>query len=256
MHHTNGIIARLCILCTLIISLWAFSRTGGLSQNLERSDKQIPLTVHQLQSETGLPVVIVRCEIVKRPVPPAQRSFTCALKNNANKNLTAANLAYSILISTSDNREAEKDRHFLTMETGAAQGFQDLSSPLHPEQESVLGPVEIPYPDTVIKGIDINIDYVEFEDKTTLGPNEAGSTIIADLRKGKAKYKTWLTQEYFKRGKSVAAIVQLLQKDSPIPSDLDFSNFHEETGAKQYRNLLRKKYQTLGSQGIEKHLQK
>lgn len=255
MRDTARVIFRLGILCTLVVSLWSFMRTGGLSQNSGQLEKQILIIVHPLQPESDRAVVGVSCEVSRPATPDARREFTCVLKNNANKNITAANLAYSISLSN-DGGEAQRDKHFLTMETNTILGSQGLSSPLRPGQESTLGPVGIAYPDAAVRGVEVSIDYIEFEDNTILGPNEAGARIIADVRSGAAKYKAWLTKEYVRRGKSVAAIVPLLQPDSPTPDGLGFSSFHEEVGAKQYRNLLRKKYQILGADVIKEHLQK
>lgn len=249
-------LCRLCILSILTACLWLFS--GKAYQNTAQFDEQIQVTINQLQPENGVPPVEIRCDSAHLNAPNSLQGFSCTLKNNTDKNITAVNLTYSILLDT--NGIAGKDTHSLTIETLVHPDFAETSHPIAPGTEQTVRSIgKVSYDNSSIKGIEVGIDYVEFKEGAAIGPNLTGSKIITDMREGARKYKGWVTQKYVHQGKSISAVASLLQTDQPLPNasgELVFKNSDEENGARAYRTRLRKIRDTKGSAAMEKYLQK
>jgi len=106
----------------------------------------------------------------------------------------------------------------------------------------------------IITRVQVHVDYVEFIDKETLGPNEAGERILEGMRDGATKYKSWLEKEYEIHGKSVSTLVRLIEDEPPSAADLGVESASQEQGAIIYRKWLQKAYQTKGIEEIKKHL--
>lgn len=247
---------RLCILSILTACLWLFSSKAY--QNGTQFDEQITVTVHQLQLENGARPVELKCESAHLNAPNSLQGFSCTLKNNTAKDITAANLTYSISLNTGG--VAGKDTHSLTIETLVHPDFKELNHPLTPGEEQTIASIgKASYENSIINGVEVGIDYVEFKDGTAIGPNFIGSKIIADMREGARKYKIWITQKYIHQGKSKSVIASLLQADQPLanPSEeLIFKNSDEENGARAYRTRLRKIHKSQGEDAVDKYLQR
>jgi hypothetical protein len=95
---------------------------------------------------------------------------------------------------------------------------------------------------------------VEFEDKTTLGPDKNGSQIINSGREGAAKYKEWLVKMYRQEGRSVEAISALLN-DEDYPPELGLNDPGLRRGADFYRTRLREARAAQGAAEIKKLLE-
>lgn len=247
---------RLCILFILTACLWIFS--GNAYQNATQFDEQIAVTINQLQLENGFHPIDIQCKPIHLSAPNRSEGFSCSLKNNTDKNITAVNLIYSILLN--DNGTVGKDTHSLTIETLVHPDFSETNQPIAPGTEQTIGSIgRVSYEDAVIIGVEVGIDYVEFKDGASLGSDKTGSKIIADMREGARKYKNWLTQKYIKEGRSVSAVIPMLQNDQPLPNTLEeltFKNPDEENGARAYRTRLRKIRETRGSAGVEQYLRR
>jgi hypothetical protein len=127
-------------------------------------------------------------------------------------------------------------------------------SPLTPGHEWSFGtqPFETEA-GSVLRGVTLQIDYVDFEDKTELGPNQYGSNIVTKVRTGAAKYKAWLARKYAENGRSVNAVLPLLDRGQALPAELDLVD-HERSGARLYRDHLLKAYRRHGIGEVEKYL--
>ncbi|MFY9621519.1 MAG: hypothetical protein WAQ99_17030 [Pyrinomonadaceae bacterium] len=109
------------------------------------------------------------------------------------------------------------------------------------------------FPAGTVKEIKVQIDYIEFADGTTCGPNRVGGRILTGMRVGATKYKQWLVQRY--RGNGLKPTVELLDRDES-PYDIGLSNEDETSGASMYRKYLRRLYRSKGHAELEKRLQK
>jgi len=225
------------------------------NQESQRSERiQVPVTANQLAAEKNIIPVELRCESAQLLKQDTIEKIPCFVVNNTNKYITAATINSSIIVEAGG--EISGDSDFLSLDPLGHPDFRD-------ERRGYLiapgGEIPIPFLATsydggVIKGVLVQVDYVEFADKTMLGPNHAGSRIIADIRDGAAKYKDWLTKKYNRSGKSMSAITPLLEKDQPLPQEMESLNSHQQEGAIIYRNYARKTFETKGAEGLIKHL--
>lgn len=249
-------LSRLCILCILGICLWIFVTKAN--PNAKQYDSHINVTAKQLPKENGVYPVEIRCEAVPLAAPNAWNGFSCKLKNNTSKKITATNFTYSIIFADADG-VIKKDTHSLIFETLIDPDFPENNNSIAPGAEEVIGPMgKVSYENDVIKGIEVGVDYVEFEDGTTSGANKNGFKNIVDMRQGVRKYRDWLIKRYKELGNSVNNISALLDKDQPLPNlsgELQFKNSFEENGARAYQTRLRK-IRDNGGEGLAKYLEK
>ena len=246
------LVGKLGVLVLLSISLWKFSGSAAIPQE---KDRVVPINVKQLRNDSGpIPVELV-CGTVRSSAPNILDSFTCTLKNNTEKRISAANAIYSVVIEREGIEESES--YDSTIDSIFHQDFASTAKLVNPGEESasVGPPGAISYPENVIiKRIDIHLDFVEFEDGTSLGRNSNGSKIINDMRDGAERYKRWLANTYFTRGRSYAVLTTLLNEEN-LPNELQLLNEDQNAGARAYRNRLRKMNIKVGGLEVEKLLQ-
>jgi hypothetical protein len=221
-------------------------------------DLQVPVTTHQLLAENNVPPVELKCGTTAHLSKPNElQGFTCFLINHTNKRITAFSIAYTVVVERegiefSDTSVVIKDAlihpDFLDLNTekfvppGGTQTFNSA-------QTFNSG-------DALIKRVELEINYVEYDDKTTSGINEKGAELIARVREGAAKYKDWLSQKYLRSGKSVDNTVLLLQDNHPLATEVEFDDTLLMQGAKSYRKHALKAYSQRGASGIKKLLDK
>jgi hypothetical protein len=177
------------------------------------------------------------------------------LLNNTDKDIIAASVIYSIVID--QNGTESKATYASTIDTIPHPDFAPTSRPIRPGTESggVGPPGPTSYQGAIIKGVEISVDYVEFADGSRLGPDQQGSRIIGDMRRGADRYKNWLREEYGKSGQQPDAITQMLNSRA-LPSELKFASADEEQGARAYRNRLRRLSESKGEAEVRTLLRK
>jgi len=219
----------------------------------QTEDSKLTPVVKPLQLSNGTVVADLRCNDVYLATPDRLETFSCALKNNTDKPILAANVEYSIILESEGKRVT--DTRFHTLDTYIHPDFYDPKKAILPGGErNVAPPGPMYFQDSVVKGIEVKVDYVEFDDRTTAGDSKKGADIIGDFRAGAAKYRAWLFQRYAEHGKSPEAIIPLLKQDLPVPGELDIEKQNEELGARAYRTRLRIIAETKGASEIPKHL--
>ncbi|HEX8458953.1 MAG TPA: hypothetical protein VF656_16790 [Pyrinomonadaceae bacterium] len=178
------------------------------------------------------------------------------MRNNTNKYITAMTINSSVVIEADGH--ASGNSEFFSLVPLAHPDFRDerKSYLIAPGEEIHVPFLPTSYETAVIKEVIAQLDYVEFADKTALGPNRAGARIIADIRDGAAKYKEWLTEKYNGSGKSASAISSLLDKGLPLPTEIENLNSHQQEGAIIYRNYARKTFETKGAEALIKQLER
>lgn len=248
----NRLVYRLLLLSGLLLCLWAVSVRP---KNWHQNDEFIPVVItEQLQAENGVIPVELRCGQARITAPNRLEEFQCSFKNNTSLNITAANAIYSVVIE--QNGVVTKDTVSSTVQAAIHPDFGGTNRLIGPGDESSLGP---PGPITytsgiIVKSVEISIDFVEFENDTTLGKDNQGSRIINAMRVGAAKYREWLKLRYTRGGRSVASIFSEVEGDEPLPTELRFADPNEEQGAVGYRSLLRKLFRTRGAGDVKKLL--
>lgn len=248
--------AKICILSLLITCLWYSSESAGSQQSQNKAKNFIPIETTQLPPHDGTIPVSLQCQTVGFPDSTEMKALRCIVTNNANSPISAVSLAYGITYET--NGQESTDDGFMTLDALAHHDFHDsnFSKFIQPGAECVIqrgGPVE--QANISAKDIRVEIDYVEFENGTTLGPNTKGSHLIAQIREGAAKYKEWLRSKYLNNGKSITAIASLLQDTSSPAVALKLDDDMMIVGAEAYRKNAREVFNIRGGPSeIEKHL--
>lgn len=246
----SGILMLLVM--TAVITTSPRAQSNQESQQGERIE--VPVTAKQLPAEKNIIPVELRCVSAELLQRDTIEKIPCLIVNNTNKYITAATINSSVIVEAGGETSGDSD--FLSLDPLAHPDFRE-------ERKGYLiapgGEIHIPFLATsydggVIKGVLVELDYVEFADTTVLGPNRAGSRIIADIRDGAAKYKKWLTEKYNRSSKSMSAITPLLEKGQPLPEELESLNSHQQEGAIIYRNYARKTFETKGVEGLGNHL--
>ncbi len=216
---------------------------------------QITPAVKPLRAANGAIVADLRCGEVLLTTAGRVENLSCTLKNNTDKRILAANVKYSIILEAGGKKFTDTRLH--TLDAYIHPDFYEVNKAILPGGERIVeSPGPMFYEDSIVKGIEVEVDYVEFEDKTTLGDSEKAAQTIADIRSGAAKCKAWLSRKYTEHGKSAEALTHLLTQNLPGPGELVVTGQHEEQGARAYRTRLRRIAETRGASEIHKYLNK
>lgn len=242
------------LLCVTVFTAAALRLRNGKSVASAKGSAQARIEVIQLPAERGTIPVAIQGE--KISVNPANgvMEMVFVVKNNTAKNIDAISVS-SIGRAENNGKEFSSTGYF-TRDSLVHPDVREMhhQGAFAPGNEWSLGPEPLELENgAVLKGITLQIDYVEFEDKTVLGPNKYGSNIVAKQRTGAAKYKAWLTKRYAENNRSVSALVPLLNRNQALPAEINLGD-HERTGAHRYRSHLLKAYQQHGAGEIEKYL--
>jgi hypothetical protein len=214
---------------------------------------QLRPVVKPLRLADGTIVVDLRCGEVLLVTPSRLEKFSCTLKNSTDKPILAANVEYSIIVESDGKSVTDTRSH--TLDTYIDPDLYDPNKAILPGAErNVEPPGPMYFDNSVVKGIEVRVEYVEFDDKTTAGDSKKGAEVIADIRAGAAKYKKWLVQKYSEHGRAGEALMPLLQQNLSVPSELNIKKQNEELGARAYRTRLRVIAEAKGASELNKYL--
>ena len=249
------------ILVVFLLILLGAALTASLAFRAQRAQdlasRQEVISAVQLSLEKGVIPVEIQQQRVSYTWSNAVHDYFFTVKNNTNKNIAAFSVDITIsgtvngkelsntVTSTFDSiphLDIREAHHMRPVLPGEGRDFDSTGMGIAPTQD-----------DVVVGRITVRIDYVEFEDKTSLGLDEHGSRIINLMRDGAAKYKAWLVHEYVQRGKSINIIAPLLREEL-LPSELGLQDMHQRQGAKTYRNHMLDVYDTHGRAELDKYL--
>lgn len=222
------------------------------SYETQNAGLEVPVLVSQLAVENGVIPVELRCDKARLTAPDTLERVPCVVKNNTNKNIRALATQFTVVVDYTGKESP--DTGFLTLETSLHPDLNKahMHKLIMAGQEQALEPSPATYDRGVIKRVELKMDYVEFDDNSTLGPDKNGSKLIALGRQGAAKYKEWLVQKYTDSGKSIDAIASLINAKD-MPGELDFKDINQSMGARQYRAHLREIYATNGAAELKKY---
>lgn len=245
MTDTPRFIFRLLILSLLCLSLWMV--TIGVA-NTRQNDQPIPLKITaQLAPVNNVIPAEIHCGAALVNIA-GELNYNCKLKNNSEKNITAAGIISAVVIERNGIERATEDSTVFV-------GFDGFDKGVAPGAEISLGPPgPSSYEDFIIKRVEIAIDYVEFENNIIFGRDSKGSQTVKDIREGAARYKNWIKASYEYHRKSLKSIAPLVKDGELLPSDLILLNQNQEFGAKTYRKKLKKKLEAGDDAEVEKLL--
>jgi hypothetical protein len=242
------------IICSLIVGFRGTGRqnlAAGIGTTPSQGRISVPVTVKQLDFVNGVVPVYLNCEETVLIVPDTLDRVPCTIRNNSRKNIRALVLGESITVE--NNGTTSTELGYVTIDTFIHPDFHTESNTGINQKAEPQFPSATETYSGIITRVQVQIDYVEFNNRETLGPNMAGGDILFGMRDGAAKYKSWLVKEYEIKGKSVDALIRLIE-EAPITVDLGIRTASQEQGAVIYRNWLRKIYQTKGAEQLRKQL--
>ena len=243
-------IGLLLLLCVAAFATSALQRPTSEADPNNQS-LQLPVSVKQLQPDNSHNVELL-CGTANVTSPNILNGFECTLKNNTQKSITAANIIYATVIEEA-GRETKDSRNQILL-TNFHPDFYDKEKNIVPGGSNLFRPAGVfTYHNAVIKGIEVYIDYVEFEDGTSMGPDVEGSKLIKDFRAGAVKYKSWLAKE--SKQKPIDTLIQSAQSDEELQKpEIDLNNVTQKEGARRYAIALRKLYKQRGPTEVQKYL--
>lgn len=249
MKIKTSIAVGLTIIITVVSILFIPKSEAQDSKNLVQTE--IPVVIKPLKVGNDIIPVEIQCEPVFITKSDVLDRFTCTLFNKTSKSITASSVRYSIIVDT--NGKEEKDSRLDTAIPYIHPDLSEIKKTIEPGGRLFINPPgPIVESDSIIKGLELEPVYIEFTDGTTVGIDDESKQMIANVREGAAKYKKLLHQEYLNKGKSIKAILPLLEDEALLESET--LNFQQLTGAKAYRKSLRKKYEKEGFASIDKVL--
>ena len=219
--------------------------------------RKTPVAVRQLGSEGPVAPVELLRPVARLSAENQLEEYSCLLKNNTGKAVVAYSLVWNIVTEVAGKESSVSELQVIDSFIHPDVHEGNKSGGITPGAESLAeaGPTYFEG-NASVKRLGVSIDYVEFEDGTSLGPNlnGASSRQIGMVREGALRYKEWLVQMYTKTGRSPQAVLQQLQSE-PIPDDLNLNNPEMKQGAYAYRMRMLKLYNTKGPSAIQKILQ-
>lgn len=249
--RTAIVVGLLLLLGVAAFATSALQRPASGANQTSNQSVELPVSVKQLQPENNRNVELV-CGTASVTPPNILNGFECVLKNNTQKSITAANIIYTTVLEEA-GRETKDSRNQILL-TNFHPDFYDKEKNISPGRTNTIRPHGVyTYHNAVIKGIEAYIDYVEFEDGTSMGPDVEGSKMIKDFRAGAVKYKGWLAKE--SKQKSIDTLVQSAPSDEELQkTEMGLNNATQIEGARRYGIALRKLYKQHGPTEVKKYL--
>lgn len=204
-------------------------------------NQDVPVIVKgQTKLNDGSDPFIISCEKALMVNPSVLKTFECKATNNTDRNIVTVSVAYSIIttargggeIADTFNSLRESALHPDFIKSGMHKGIS-------PGDAYIIHPIgDTRYKDSVIKRVEILVEYVEFDDGTKLGVNSPAAKRIAEARIGADIYKQWLIRKFIDNNKNLDVITSLLQPQ-PLSKEFDFGNSTQrKRGAVLYRTHL------------------
>ena len=254
MRNRFKLIIGLVILTTLVMLSISWLK-GGISE-AQVSTSALPVSTKQLVETKGRIPVGLKCSEAKLSSPYSLEEIHCEILNNTKKNIVSLVMIYDISL----------DRIGKSDSFSSAVAVDILIHPnfYRERQGSFIksgtnSPVEIlPInfePDVLIKGVDVQIDFVEFEDNSVINKNGSGAAIIRELRSGADIYKREITKKFKENEKSEVKLKEQIKELNPRgDSNLGNMTSRQIEGASIVKRYIQRIYKTKGIDGVKRIL--
>lgn len=237
----------IALIAVLVSVTLAWHRNNGFQSP---DSPAIKVVINQPPAQDGVtPIEIIQPTIVSS-APNKLDDFTYTLRNNSKKAIKA--VAVVRTINYEEGGKVYAHSVYSTMDTAFYADFGGKSF-LPGSQMPMESAGPLSFDDgVVIKEITLTLEYASYADQTVYGAGGEGERRIKGMREGARRYKNWLTQEYSRAGKSLAAIFPTIQAPG-IPEALKLDS-DQTMGADRYRLNLLKTLKTKGAADVENYL--
>jgi hypothetical protein len=221
-------------------------------------DKLVAVDATQLPLRDGIIPIEVRCESARLTAPGRLEAVSCMAINHTRQRITALSSVLTV-ITENDTGVESRNTNILYDDSFVHPDIKEvrhLRSTAPGESRTIQPGGPMTFEDEVIVGINLRIDYVEFDDGTSIGSDSKGGQVIKSVREGAARYKRWLVKKCAADKSDADGMVPLLQQsDTPAESQIgDDKNMKE--GATIYRNFLLSVYERQGRAELKRLLDK
>ena len=227
----------------LAACLWFLAGTTVVTQKpAER--RSLHVQAKQLLEQTGIEL---RCDEAKLTGMGRIEELSCVIKNNTLAPLVAGTLKTDIIFE-----EGGKDNivsNYQTFDTSLLSAVDPdyKGKQIQPGREFRFYQPPTDFGIGIVKQINAEVDFIEFADKSGLGPNNAGSRTLNGMRNGVSKYRNWLAK---KHKQNPDAVFDEIVNESDSKIEIGLQSDDEVSGANMYRKHLRKLYKTKGRNEI------
>ncbi len=231
--------------CLLLVSLYAmlnYSRTAGnlAMAVVKNTPTQVDVVTKDIRSDAGDIVIAIENAKVDLTKPNQLDGYSCIVRNGGRKSIRALSLLWTF--KTINNGVESGTSEHASFNSLVHPDLRDngFGKPLESGQSiSVSGGTVTKWDKALFQRAEVSVEYVEFEDGTTLGEGDNSKLAALKLqatRDGAEKYKRWLKAQYLQKGKSVSTLLTTL-KDAGLPVEMTVSPSGEMGGAQLYRRL-------------------
>ena len=196
--------------------------------------------LRQLEKDNGvIPLEIINPEVSFKEDPGKIGNINFVVRNNSNKNVVAFCLAYTVRTELNGSQSGQTFIHTVArLVDKDLMGLVGNAKPIIPGEEvPVTDTGETSYDNAAkVLGVDATLDYVEFDDGSSLGTNTKGGSLVGKIRNGYDRYKRAVFLKLSQSTDSEAAVEQILSGE--MLNKLEFKSNEERSGAKLYRSQL------------------
>lgn len=243
-------IQALVVVLLILTGFWVAWKEHGAAQ--QPASRELVVQVDQLPAPWN-DLVPLKCRGTLA-TPNEIKTLSCVLSNNTSKYIEAGALSISVVLET--NGPVSTPSVTLSFDTFLHPDFraEHPHNSIRPGGEYQIEDAASVF-DKPVSRITVTLDYIEFSDGSTAGPDHSGSIIINAQREGARKYKDWLGTKY-RATRSMAIVSQLIGQDGNLPVEAGISNGNEEQGARIFRRQQRRLYETKGAETLRHYLQR
>ena len=237
----------IALIAVLVGVALAWHRSTG---SPSRESAEIKVVINQPPAKDGVvPIEIFQPTIVSSAANKLD-NLTYNLRNNSGKAVIAIALVKTI--SYEEDGKVHAQSRYSTMDSRfhSDVGGQPFLPGTQTSMES-SGPLSF-NEGVVIKEVTLTVEYISYADQTAYGSGGEGERRVNAMREGARLYKSWLAQEYSRNGKSLAAILPVIETHN-IPEELKL-DLDQTMGADRYRLQLLKTFKTKGAAEVENYL--
>jgi hypothetical protein len=256
MFRRTGFFTAAVLLIGMVTSVGASGITSGGVTGIKIPQPNNPaspleINIIQLDKLDGVIPVEIHSPDIRLTSVSDVNGVSFIVRNNSEKEVRAFCLAYTFRVV--QNAQVARASFYQTAETFLHPDMarsSDLLKPIETGAEKVItDPSRVSFgADSIVIGVDIWLDYVEFEDGSKLGINHNGETMITGRRKGADRYASWLRDQY--RTRPVTGALKSIIQLKDLPVGFESSSSYEKQGALMYRNHLRRIAEKEGDAGL------